>query len=731
MRKEQVENKNISIYLNLEDTLVITHNEEKSVLKVNDIVIVNPHSKVTLEGDNALFVRFEVDLDVMDSIFSKKRFRFFCDSTVDKNDNYALLFEHLTKYLQYYYENQTYRNALLAKQGYEIVIFIVSNFSLGEIASDKGDITQQLIDYIDQNYQRELSLKQISADFFMTPQYFSKFFKESVGSTYYKYLSSIRLEHAMKALLTTDANLHHVALDNGFPNAESFYRCFQEAYQTTPQEYRKIHQLKQEEKKIKQKEAYVDILEYLGKNGESQPSTTEVLEIDCQNRVKNNRYWAKLVNVDSFKTLRDNQVREQLTELQSAMNYEYARISFDSSDIEDDIDFLRNLGMGMWFVIELRDIKDINEFCANLRKMLSYACNRYSVDKVRLWNFELCYNTAYDDDKLKLYWDTYERIQRVLDRFGCKRLMGASLSLANTHSIDKFYEGQCKDKVDYAIQTFQSEPYAFLYNEDELTVSRATDSSYLKNRILLLQQNHSEFSVEGNKPYITGWSDSLLVNSILNDSCFRGAEVVKNVIDCMGYVQALAPKMPLDLMSKTPSHGKVLFGADGLISKNGIKKPTFYSYAFLNHVGEEYLGKGKHSVVFGSKFNYQIICHNCKRLSYRYYLDEQHLDIKKYNEYFDELEPIHLTYHLNGAKDGEYIVKIRVMSTDSGSVQDVLLRTLEEEDIYIHPNDIHYFQQISAPKLRLERLLVKNGHAEFSIDLPANAFAHVHIIYQF
>ena len=50
-----------------------------------------------------------------------------------------------------------------------------------------------------------------------------------------------------------------------------------------------------------------------------------------------------------------------------------------------------------------------------------------------------------------------------------------------------------------------------------------------------------------------------------------------------------------------------------------------------------YLGKNEYAIVFGNDFlDYQIICHNCKRLSYHYYLDEMKQQLEKMERYFDD-----------------------------------------------------------------------------------------------
>ena len=76
----------------------------------------------------------------------------------------------------------------------------------------------------------------------MTPQYFSRQFKARTGQTFYRSLTAVRLRHAKEDLVESDVPLLRLALENGFPNLESFYRYFQEDTGQTPQEWRTAHQ---------------------------------------------------------------------------------------------------------------------------------------------------------------------------------------------------------------------------------------------------------------------------------------------------------------------------------------------------------------------------------------------------------------------------------------------------------------------------------------------------------
>lgn len=261
---------------------------------------------------------------------------------------------------------------------------------------------------------------------------------------------------------------------------------------------------------------------------------------------------------------------------------------------------------------------------------------------------------------------------------------------------------------------------------------RATDSSYLKNQLLTLQQNQPCFHEMVKDVYITSWNDNMLNTSGMNDSCYKGANLLKNMIDCFGRVRSMAHNIPLDAVYPEKMKKNVLFGGNGLLTQHGIPKPSYYAYSFLCRVGEYHLAHDDHAILFaGKEGNYQIVCHNCKRLNYRYYLDEQNSVLGAPGQYFEETEPLTLEYRLTGVRNGRYILKQRLVSPENGSVQDLLRQMGAAEGIYVHSHDLEYLRQVSVPQIHLQETQAVNGELSIHLTIPANAILHLHIIYQY
>lgn len=93
--------------------------------------------------------------------------------------------------------------------------------------------------YIYRNYQKPLTLREVSDQAALSPTYFSKKFKQVTGMGFKEYLNFVRLKHARTALLTTNNTITDIALENGFNDSNYFKDLFKKIYGKSPREYRK------------------------------------------------------------------------------------------------------------------------------------------------------------------------------------------------------------------------------------------------------------------------------------------------------------------------------------------------------------------------------------------------------------------------------------------------------------------------------------------------------------
>lgn len=94
-------------------------------------------------------------------------------------------------------------------------------------------------DYIRQHYNEDLSLKELAGVAHVSPTYFSALFKKETGENYKSYVTSIRMEEALKLVLGTDMKTYEIAEAVGYNNVRRFVDAFKNIYRISPLEYRK------------------------------------------------------------------------------------------------------------------------------------------------------------------------------------------------------------------------------------------------------------------------------------------------------------------------------------------------------------------------------------------------------------------------------------------------------------------------------------------------------------
>ena len=93
-------------------------------------------------------------------------------------------------------------------------------------------------DYIDHNYQNEVSLDETSRQINISPYYFSKLFKEEMGQSFIEYVTGIRMEKAKELLSKTDKSMKEICNEIGYADPNYFSRTFKKNVGFTPTEFK-------------------------------------------------------------------------------------------------------------------------------------------------------------------------------------------------------------------------------------------------------------------------------------------------------------------------------------------------------------------------------------------------------------------------------------------------------------------------------------------------------------
>ena len=108
-----------------------------------------------------------------------------------------------------------------------------------ENRNNKYDI-DQIKNYIDNNYIKDISLDDLSELFYINKYYLTRIFKEKYGSTINTYISSKRITKAKELLRFSSSSIADIALACGIKDPNYFSRLFKKIEGISPKDYKKM-----------------------------------------------------------------------------------------------------------------------------------------------------------------------------------------------------------------------------------------------------------------------------------------------------------------------------------------------------------------------------------------------------------------------------------------------------------------------------------------------------------
>ena len=145
-------------------------------------------------------------------------------------------------------------NGLNQKQGFDSVLELLSilhDLSISRNMHVLSDSTfnntefsynsrriEKALEFMNQNFQKAITLNEVAKLTNMANVSFSRFFKARTGITFMDSLLELRLGNASRLLIDTTQSIAEVAYNCGFNNISNFNRLFKKKKKCTPREFR-------------------------------------------------------------------------------------------------------------------------------------------------------------------------------------------------------------------------------------------------------------------------------------------------------------------------------------------------------------------------------------------------------------------------------------------------------------------------------------------------------------
>lgn len=771
----------------LEGSSEFEFDNRKVKLQESDILVINRGTEYTLRGcGNFMLASLELMGKTFESACDGVNVCVNCNSCENKSEYYSRLRSLLKRMIlnQFYVEEDGNKYSYLAFEYYslyyKLLETIIAYFVTGDPESlaegeawGKNEERRRMIErYLNIHYMEPISLEDMAQKLYLSKGYLSRFFIQCFGVTFSQYLKEIRLKHAMSELQYTDKPVTQIALDNGFSGSSFFNRTFREKFKMNPTEVRNEFKRK---KQFADEEESVDS----GQREKIQERAKKLLDMSDEPAVteeQKNRYcfsveaaekfhhcWSSVINVGSASEVLRTDVQAHIMVL--SRYFIYARFwdpfsedmlldvnrsqgNYNFLRLDQVLDSLLNCGMKPFIVFEPK-LERVNEGVDSMvvkaahntiienvltwkniiHAFIRHIIQKYGLEEVEQWKFELTYG-VYElrgmepkDSYLELFKTMADCVREYTDKL---MLGGPSLPSCETEILKDLLKGMREKGCmpDYLSMI----SFAYEVNEQIRKYSRRSiDEEFLLKDVKKYRRAMSESGFENVPLYITEWNETVADRNFVNDSCYRGAYIVKNLLEINPYVSAVGYFCGTDLRAEYFDSGSLLQGGNGIISRDGIFKPAGFAVELMNMLADYRIGSRKQFLITTDRRdNYYIIAHNKRKLSYFYYkTPEEKIEKEKLSRYCEDEESAELVIDLVDIKNGEYGIRMHKVNSRYGSILD-LWRELNYSE-QLSRKDIMYLQRICEPHLRFSSREVRENRLSLKVVMEANEFVLIEV----
>lgn len=695
----------IEIFLVLDGELVIETNSRFYHLKEYDYIVINRNQIYQVRGTKKNTV---LTLSISDSFISQyypeyRRYQFeLFSQQIDRGkENLMSEMRKLLAQLMVIYcrQDEGYRlemHEMLCK----ILITLIRRFKKqGRISENihvEDTRLKQIILYLEQHYDEQLTLEDVAHKFYLSPSYFSRYFKQQLGTGFINFLMNIRLEHSVKDLLYTTESITYISLKNGFPNTKSFSNLFKKVYGETPHTFREKNSQEKvalvESLQLQESEVLLsspDILMKLGvliAEGENTKpfSNTETgfeeLEIDVSsvNR-KILNHPNHILMIGELRELLKKPVRTQVLLAKEDLHIKYVGIQkllsgrTISPAVETDelipttspyynsdevIQFMKTNNLSLYIQVNYAEISsDENAYLHKLQSFLKHCLQVFGESYLATWCFLFSetFDQAFGSKQLeKFYLKLRKLIKTEIPSIQVGAFLPFSFTAGTTNDQYKWILQQAAE-IDFL--AYKVSPNEVINFKELIDHHYGLAKDFIKEKTEKLKQYLKAHSIE--KPlHLLTWNTISGNTRYTNGTFFRGALILNDAIKVSDDVKTLG------FWINTETHEQNMGGKDlplegmELFHYFNGKRPVYYAMSFFKKLQGKVVAKGPSYIMTENERGYQLVLMNSNIVNPYFSIEETFLQ-KLMRE---------MRVTIKGIPFGEYQIRKYVFDKDHGAL---------------------------------------------------------------
>lgn len=760
----------IEILYVLEGELSLRIADEKYTLHKNDIILVNSakrHSYFT--GNKSLCCRIYIDYGFIVRSSGSHFVSFWCNSLIDKDDDYRKLKSILDSLIREWKSASGHDTLYMNSQKYMLADCLVRNFMIQSGSENDGygdGRVEKMLGYIGMHYADNISLGEIAKEMYMSESSASRLFKKVTGSNFVDYVNLYRLNYATEDLLYSSKSITQIAVDCGFSSPSVFNKLFNKVYGCSPTTYR-TQKLKTMESAVSEKSNETENInekleKWINEGADSSHAKQRLNSISVAAGSPLQRFGkecCKCVEFGMAADILEGSIQRQLKDMRDSLGLEYIKIGgffhermflqngtrgvgYNFSHMNTVLDYITELGLKP--IIDLsydkrkvsyRDLGEIlfedksyklnlkpHEWERLLSAVLNHVINRYGEELVQKWYFtlekaaDLYGENADTSENYPIIW---EKTYSVIKNIDSNLSFGGDINLLE-HKLETGTEADF-----YTVKIF---PYTREVLDGDVYSRRTTEPHFVKKEIQKCRKL-LELKNQGDKLLLVSeWNTSVSERNSYNDSCAKAAHAVAHMIDSIGLHVLMCYHQGSDYLSQYYDTNAFLTGASGMVTKDGVAKPVWYAFSFMNRLYQNIVAKGEHFIITENNKNaFKMILCNPKAFSHSYYLkSESEITADDLDDIFENSEDESTEITICNIPDGEYLVKREILKTARANVQTEWKNMGYAENLSLA--DIDYMKHVCRPIVYSEKKSAKNNSINLCFNLRAHEITIISVV---
>ncbi|MEV5027095.1 GH39 family glycosyl hydrolase [Paenibacillus sp. LPE1-1-1.1] len=393
--------------------------------------------------------------------------------------------------------------------------------------------------------------------------------------------------------------------------------------------------------------------------------------------------------------------------------------------------------------------KSLNRWCEMVRHFVRHCMNRYGAPEVESWKFEFwnepefpAFWPATEAEYMQMYKRTFQTIKSISARlqigapgriitFGSFAFSEAFFAFCKQNDCLPdfiplhFYPHEHIDDMmdDWQNKLMQLAPYRQLQDHFRRI---SPNPNYLKEKLIHEVGFLKEQGLADREVYLTEWNSTAYHRELTNDTLYKAAYIVKNLVENLDDIQGFGYWVLSDNIEETVASPRLFHGGLGLVAQHGVPKAAQYAYDLLAKLGDRLIAREEGYIVTASSGGYQVLAYNYCHFDDLYALgDTSFIDeTNRYNGFKDE-KVLKMAFELKAIANGKYRMITHRINRKHGSSYDKWVEMGAPEPL--SAEDIEYIKTASVPERSVQTVEAEHGFT-FDTVLEPHAVALIELI---